>query len=94
MFTGRMSRETDQYYRLEVFTQTGSGGYDLMGLNRQQVIDDVLERYETHLAFLTLSSETDTASVLTPAVLPKDQASAIPRDASDVHDMDEPEDKD
>ena len=61
-----MSRETDVYYRLEVFTQTGSGGYDLMGLNRQQVIDDVLERYEAHLAFLTLSSETNTASVLTP----------------------------
>ena len=26
MFSGRMSRETDVYYRLEVFTQTGSGG--------------------------------------------------------------------
>ncbi|VVN69163.1 choline BCCT transporter BetT [Pseudomonas fluorescens] len=66
MFSGRMSRETDVYYRLEVFTQTGSGGYDLMGLTKQQVIDDVLERYEAHLAFLTFSSETDTASVLTP----------------------------
>jgi choline/glycine/proline betaine transport protein len=66
MFSGRMSRETDVYYRLEVFTQTGSGGYDLMGLTRQQVIDDVLERYEAHLAFLTFSTETDTASVLTP----------------------------
>src|SRR5690606_40508816 len=44
MLTGRMSRETDVYDRLEVFTQTGSGGYDLMGLTRQQVIDDVLER--------------------------------------------------
>ncbi|HUH59060.1 MAG TPA: choline BCCT transporter BetT, partial [Candidimonas sp.] len=66
MFGGRMSRETDIYYRLEVFTQTGSGGYDLMGLTKQQVIDDVLERYEAHLAFLTFSSETDTASVLTP----------------------------
>lgn len=65
MFTGRMSRETDVYYRLEVFTQTGSGGYDLMGLTKQQVIDDVLERYEAHLAFLTLSSETATSSVLT-----------------------------
>lgn len=30
MFGGRMSREIDVYYRLEVFTQTGSGGYDLM----------------------------------------------------------------
>lgn len=68
MFGGRMSRETDVYYRLEVFTQTGSGGYDLMGLTRQQLIDDVLERYEAHLAFLTFSSETATASVLTPPV--------------------------
>ncbi len=87
MFTGRMSRETDVYYRLEVFTQTGSGGYDLMGLTRQQVIDDVLERYEAHLAFLAFSSETATASVLTPSILPKDQ-SAIPKDAGDIHDLD------
>ena len=87
MFTGRMARETDVYYRLEVFTQTGSGGYDLMGLTRQQIIDDVLERYEAHLAFLAFSSETATASVLTPPILPKDQ-SAVPKDAGDIHDLD------
>ncbi|MBD7978305.1 choline BCCT transporter BetT [Serpens gallinarum] len=87
MFSGRMSRETDVYYRLEVFTQTGSGGYDLMGLTKQQVIDDVLERYEAHLAFLTFSSETATPSVLTPSILPKDQQSAVPKDAGDIHDL-------
>ena len=87
MFSGRMSRETDVYYRLEVFTQTGSGGYDLMGLTRQQVIDDVLDRYEAHLAFLTITSETDTASVLTPAILPKDQAPPLPNEAGDVQDL-------
>lgn len=70
MFSGRMTRETDVYYRLEVFTQTGSGGYDLMGLTRQQVIDDVLERYEAHLAFLTVSAQSNAASVLTPPVPP------------------------
>lgn len=70
MFSGRMTRETDVYYRLEVFTQTGSGGYDLLGLTRQQVIDDVLDRYEAQLAFLTLSSQTHTASVLTPTAPP------------------------
>lgn len=89
MFSGRMARETDVYYRLEVFTQTGSGGYDLMGLTKQQVIDDVLERYEAHLAFLTVSSERDTASVLTPAILPRDEPSVLPRDAGDVQDLDE-----
>ena len=89
MFSGRMSRETDVYYRLEVFTQTGSGGYDLMGLTRQQIIDDVLDRYEAHLAFLTVSSETDAASVLTPRVAPQNQWSAVPRDAGDIQDLDD-----
>ncbi|MFP5312913.1 MAG: choline BCCT transporter BetT [Actinomycetes bacterium] len=66
MFGGRMSRQTDVYYRVEVFAQTGSEGYDLMGLSHQQVIDDVLDRYEAHLGFLAYSSEHDYASFLTP----------------------------
>ncbi|WP_236641174.1 BCCT family transporter [Glutamicibacter sp. HZAU] len=67
MFGARsMSREIDVYFRLEVFTQTGSEGYDLMGLERDQVINDVLDRYETHLSFLRYSDEHDYASVLTP----------------------------
>ena len=57
-FSGKMARNTDIYYRLEVFTEAGSGGYDLMGLTRQQVINDVLERYEAHLASLTASAPT------------------------------------
>ncbi|MGG7654177.1 choline BCCT transporter BetT [Kocuria rosea] len=61
-----MSRETDVYYRLEVFTQTGSEGYDLMGLTQQQLINDVLDRYEAHLSFLRYSTEHAYASVLTP----------------------------
>ncbi|MFD8349011.1 choline BCCT transporter BetT [Streptomyces coelicoflavus] len=67
-FGGRVSRQTDVYYRVEVFTQTGSEGYDLMGLSPQQLIDDVLDRYEAHLGFLTYSTEHDSASVLTPPV--------------------------
>jgi choline/glycine/proline betaine transport protein len=70
MFGGRMSRETDVYYRVEVFAQTGSEGYDLMGVTHQQIIDDVLDRYEAHLGFLTYSTQHDYASVLTPPVAP------------------------
>jgi len=90
MFTGRMARETDVYYRLEVFTQTGSGGYDLMGLTRQQIIDDVLDRYEAHLAFLAYSTETDTASLLTPPVFsPPAPEPVVPAEADAVEDLDE-----
>ena len=56
-FSGKMAADTDVYYRLEVTTQTGSGGYDLTGLTKQQVIDDVLEQYEAYLTFLTTPME-------------------------------------
>ena len=80
-----MSRETDVYYRLEVFTQTGSEGYDLMGLTRQQVINDVLDRYETHLSFLRYSKEHAYASVLTPPKPPAtDPLPPVPGSADDV----------
>jgi choline/glycine/proline betaine transport protein len=52
-FGGRTFHEMEVYYRAEVFDQAGSEGYDLMGLARQQVIDDVLGRYEGHLSFLS-----------------------------------------
>jgi choline/glycine/proline betaine transport protein len=90
MFTGRMSRETDVYYRLEVYTQTGSGGYDLMGLTKQQIIDDVLDRYEAHLAFLAYSTESDVASVLTPPMPhPTSPLPIVPTDADDVQNLEE-----
>ena len=47
----------DSYYRIEVFSQEGSHGYDLMGLTREQLIGDVLDQYEAHLAFLTAQDE-------------------------------------
>lgn len=90
IFGGRISREPEYYYRLEIFAQTGSEGYDLMGLTRQQVIDDVLDRYEAHLAFLVHSTEADVASVLTPrmpgatGILP-----TVPTSADDVQDLDD-----
>ncbi|HLT85359.1 MAG TPA: choline BCCT transporter BetT [Phototrophicaceae bacterium] len=75
----------DVYYKVEVFTQTGSEGYDLVGLSQQQVITDVLDRYEAHLSFLRYSSEHDYASVITPTVPPPPEAEpTIPVVADDV----------
>lgn len=91
MFGARsMSRQVDVYFRLEVFTQTGTEGYDLFGLTQQQIINDVLDRYEAHLGFLRYSSERDYRSVLTPPVpsttgtLPQ-----IPTTADDVEPLDD-----
>ena len=66
MVGARMGQNPERYFRLEVFTQTGSEGYDVMGVTRQQIIDDVLDRFESHLGFLDYSTLHATASVLTP----------------------------
>ncbi len=40
------------YYRLEVFSQSGSLGYDVYGYTRQQLISNLLDLYDRHLEFL------------------------------------------
>ena len=81
-------RGDDVYYRIEVFTQTGSEGYDLMGLSSQQIIDDVLDRYENHLSFLDYSHEHSYQSVITPPAPPvTDSIPAIPASADEVEEV-------
>ncbi|WP_334122182.1 choline BCCT transporter BetT [Glutamicibacter sp.] len=53
----RVSAGADDYFRIEVFSQEGSHGYDLMGLTKEQLICDVLDQYEAHLAFLETQTE-------------------------------------
>ena len=70
IFGARLSTKADVYYRVEIFTHTGSDGFDLMGTTHQQMIEEILIRYEGHLGFLTHSSQYNYASVLTPPVAP------------------------
>ena len=71
-FSGKMAADSDVYYRLEVTTQTGSGGYDLTGLNKQQVIDDVLEQYQAYLNFLTAPVQSDEALMTATPIVGKE----------------------
>ncbi|APX35044.1 high-affinity choline transporter BetT [Brachybacterium sp. P6-10-X1] len=68
-FGARVAQERTTYQRLDVFTQTGAEGYDVSGLTRQQIIDDVLDRYENHIQYLSYAAEVGGASVLTPSTL-------------------------
>ncbi|WP_421014926.1 choline BCCT transporter BetT [Glutamicibacter creatinolyticus] len=60
----RVSAGNDIYYRIEVFSQEGSHGYDLMGLNKDQLICDVLDQYEAHMTFLTTQVEAEGPSLI------------------------------
>ncbi|MGB7754634.1 MAG: hypothetical protein WBL23_01055 [Salinisphaera sp.] len=66
-FAMRASRSNAYYYRLEVFLTEGTQGYDLMDYSKDQVIDDILDQYESHLYFLHLTREAARDSTLPDA---------------------------
>ncbi|RKQ34080.1 choline BCCT transporter BetT [Kocuria tytonis] len=53
----RTNPDSDQYFRLEVFTATGSLGYDVLGYTSEQLINDALDCYERHLEFIRLNHD-------------------------------------
>lgn len=59
----------DTYYRVEIFAATGSEGRDIMGYTREQVLTDVLDAYERHLTFLTISENEGGSSGMNTGVI-------------------------
>ncbi|MGO2024498.1 MAG: high-affinity choline transporter BetT, partial [Brevibacterium aurantiacum] len=54
-FGGHVPRGTEDYYRMEVYLDGGTGqGYDVMGYSKEQLIDDILDKYGRHVEFLQL----------------------------------------
>jgi choline/glycine/proline betaine transport protein len=51
-FAIRPHTGTNTYYQLEVHLEEGGQGYDLMDYSEAQIIEDILDQYERHLAYL------------------------------------------
>jgi choline/glycine/proline betaine transport protein len=56
-FALHMISEQEEYWRLAVYLNEGSQGYDVMGYTEAQLIGDILDHYERHLEYLRLSRE-------------------------------------
>lgn len=48
----------DEYYRLETLLFDDLQGNDLSGYSKEQVINDILDKYERHRSFLHINRET------------------------------------
>ncbi|WP_411687690.1 choline transporter [Acinetobacter indicus] len=54
-FSSRGKRTKKYYYRLETYLFEGSQDNDLVGYSKEQVINDILDKYERHLMFLHIN---------------------------------------
>ncbi|MGP9538837.1 choline BCCT transporter BetT [Brachybacterium sp. AOP43-C2-M15] len=69
-FAANLSAVKDTYYRIEIFSRLGSRGRDIMGYTKEQVIADVLDAYDAHMMYLTMSQELSTATGTIPVTAP------------------------
>jgi len=54
-FSSRGKRTKRYYYRLESYLFEGSQGNDLVGYSKEQVINDILDKYERHMMYLHIN---------------------------------------
>ncbi|NLS08846.1 choline BCCT transporter BetT [Nesterenkonia sp. MY13] len=72
-FALRLNTSEETYYRVEVFSATGSAGYDVYGYSKEQLICDILDAYERHLVVLRMNDDDGAAPVpLNPDSIPDD----------------------
>ncbi|QNN83585.1 choline BCCT transporter BetT [Brachybacterium sp. Z12] len=69
-FAANLAAVRDTYYRVEIFSTLGSRGRDIMGYSKDQVIADVLDSYDAHIMYLTMSTELGTATGTIPVTAP------------------------
>ena len=69
-FAANLAAVRDTYYRVEIFSVLGSRGRDIMGSSKAQVIADVLDSYDAHIMYLTMSTEIGTATGTVPVTAP------------------------
>ena len=71
-FATNLAAVRDTYYRVEIFSIHGSRGRDIMGYTQDQVITDVLDAYDAHIAYLNLSGDGSLATGDVTANVPEE----------------------
>ena len=73
-FAANLAAVRDTYYRIEIFSMLGSRGRDIMGYSKEQVITDVLDAYDAHIMYLTMSRQIGTATGTVAVTAPDEWA--------------------
>lgn len=60
----------DTYWKVEVFSATGSLGHDIFGYTHDQVVTDILDSYARHLAMMTMNENDGSRIPLTVGQVP------------------------
>lgn len=58
------------FFKIEIFSITGSQGKDIMGFTKEQVISDILDSYDAHVMYMSMLGDKGAPTSALPAEIP------------------------
>lgn len=69
-YASNISAVAEVFFKVEVFSLTGSQGKDIMGYTKDQVISDILDAYDAHMMYMSMIGDKGSPSSLVEADIP------------------------
>jgi len=69
-YAANLAAIEEVFYKVEIFTLTGSQGKDIMGYSKEQVISDILDAYDAHMMYMSLTGDKGSPSSLVEVDIP------------------------
>ena len=60
------------FFKVEIFTLTGSQGQDIMGYTKDQVISDILDAYDAHMMYMSMIGDKGSPSSVVQVDIPEE----------------------
>ncbi len=70
-FAVNLAVDQDVYFTLEIFSATGSRGHNILGYSKEQVIADVIDSYDAHVEYMTLTGNKGTPTAEAHGIVPE-----------------------
>src|SRR5699024_2488850 len=69
-YAANLAAVEEVFFKVEIFTLTGSQGQDIMGYTKDQVISDILDAYDAHMMYMSMIGDKGSPSGLVEVDIP------------------------
>lgn len=71
-YAANLAAVEEVFFKVEIFTLTGSQGKDIMGYTKDQVISDILDAYDAHMMYMSMIGDKGSPSGLVEVDIPEE----------------------
>ena len=81
-YASNLAAVKEVFFKVEVFTLTGSQGKDIMGYTSDQIIADILDAYDAHVLYMSMIGDKGSPSGIVEVNVPDEWTDSDQADTS------------